>query len=157
MKILLAIDDSKYSEAAVNAVIDQANPADTVVKLLHVLEPFPVGLAEGLGSKQSPDFTAARLELRKEANEFLAKTAERLRSAGLETAYSLEEGEAREVILDYAGRWPADLIVVGSHGRKGLDRFLIGSVSDAVIRHAPCSVEIARTRTVANRKGKART
>jgi nucleotide-binding universal stress UspA family protein len=48
------------------------------------------------------------------------------------------------VILDTAAKWHADLIVIGSHGRKGLDRFLLGSVSEAVARHAPCSVQIVR-------------
>lgn len=48
------------------------------------------------------------------------------------------------VILDCATEWRADLIVVGSHGRKGVTRFVLGSVSEAVARHAHCSVEIAR-------------
>jgi nucleotide-binding universal stress UspA family protein len=47
-------------------------------------------------------------------------------------------------IVDRAAEWHADLIVLGSHGRHGLDRFLIGSVSEYVARHAPCSVEIVR-------------
>jgi nucleotide-binding universal stress UspA family protein len=53
-------------------------------------------------------------------------------------------GGAKEVILDEAERWGADLIVVGSHGHHGLRRFLLGSVSRAVASHARCSVEIVR-------------
>jgi nucleotide-binding universal stress UspA family protein len=56
----------------------------------------------------------------------------------------VEKGDPRAVIVDHAARWNADLIVLGSHGFKGLDRLLIGSVSEAVLRHAPCSVEIVR-------------
>jgi len=144
LKILLAIDDSKYSEAATEAVLAHARPANTEIRLLHVLEPFPVALAEALGSKDFPDFTAARTKLRSQVSGLLARTADRFRSAGFVISYSLGEGDARETILDYATRWPADLVVVGSHGRKGLDRFLTGSVSEAVMRHAPCSVEIVR-------------
>jgi nucleotide-binding universal stress UspA family protein len=54
------------------------------------------------------------------------------------------EGEPREEILAMAEAWPADAIVVGSHGRKGLDRVLLGSVSDGVVRHAACSVMVVR-------------
>ena len=54
----------------------------------------------------------------------------------------------KEAILDEASRWNADLIVVGSHGRGGIDRFLLGSVSEAVALHATCSVEIIRQKAL---------
>lgn len=147
MNILVAIDDSKFSEAAANAVIAQAKTSGTEVRLLHVLEPFPTALAEKMGSKEVPDFPSARLKLRDQATDLLTKTTEKFRSAGFKTSYFVEEGDAREVILEYAQRWPADLIVVGSHGRKGMNRFLMGSVSEAVTRYARCSVEIVRLRS----------
>jgi nucleotide-binding universal stress UspA family protein len=56
------------------------------------------------------------------------------------------KGYPKQVILDDAERWEADLIVVGSHGRRGLTRLLLGSVSQAVAAHAGCCVEIVRTR-----------
>jgi len=147
MNILVAIDDSKFSEAAANAVIAQMKTDGTEIRLLHVLAPFPVALAEKMGSNDSPDFPAARLKLRDQANELLTKTEEEFRSAGFKTIHFVEEGDAREVILEHAERWPADLIVVGSHGRKGMNRFLMGSVSEAVARYARCSVEIVRVHT----------
>ena len=147
MNILVAIDDSKFSEAAANTVIGQAKPNGTEVRLLQVLEPFPVPLAERMGSKDYPDFAGARLKLRNQARETLAKTAERFRSAGFEASVLVDEGDPREVILDYAERWPADLIVVGSHGRKGMNRFLMGSVSEGVARYARCSVQVVRIRS----------
>ena len=55
-------------------------------------------------------------------------------------------GEPRAVILDTAKEWEADLIVLGSHGKRGVDRFLLGSVSEAVAIHAPCSVRVVRTK-----------
>ena len=147
MNILVAIDESKFSEAAANAVIGQAKPNGTEVRLLQVLEPFPVALAETMGSKDYPDFASARLKLRNQARETLAKTAERFRSAGFKASVLVDEGDPREVILDYAERWAADLIVVGSHGRKGMNRFLMGSVSEAVARYARCSVQVVRIRS----------
>jgi nucleotide-binding universal stress UspA family protein len=61
-----------------------------------------------------------------------------------EVAGDIIEGHPKQVLLDEAEKWGADLIVVGSHGRRGLDRFLLGSVSQAVALHARCSVEIVR-------------
>ena len=146
MKILLALDGSKFSEAATNIVITQIKAKDTKVHLLHVVDPFPARLAGNKGSQETPDFVAARLEQRDYAKELLSRATEKLRSAGFEVTSAVEEGDARDAILNHAERWRADLIVVGSHGRKGLDRFLIGSVSEAVARHARCSVEIVRIR-----------
>jgi len=148
MRILLALDDSKCSEAATNALIAQVRTKNTEVRLPHVVEPFPVSLARRMGSRESPDFVAARSERRARAKELLARAAEKLRSAGFKVTALVKEGEARSVILDHAETWHADLIVVGSHGRKALDRFLIGSVSEAVARHARCSVEIVRIHAV---------
>ena len=107
--------------------------------MLYVLEEFPQALAEKLGSNTFPDFTRARIELRNEAKEFLERTQEMLRSAG--SCLLLEDGEPQEIILDEAERWPADLIFVGSHGRKGIRRFLMGSTAEAVARY---SVQILR-------------
>jgi nucleotide-binding universal stress UspA family protein len=56
----------------------------------------------------------------------------------------LFSGHPKEVILDEAEKWDADLIVVGSHGYRGWQRFLLGSVSQAIASHAPCSVQIVR-------------
>jgi nucleotide-binding universal stress UspA family protein len=79
-----------------------------------------------------------------QAKALVEETAQRLRAAGLNVSTVVEEGDPKTNIIDHAAHWHADLIVLGSHGRKGIDRFLLGSVSEAVVRHAPCSVEIVR-------------
>jgi nucleotide-binding universal stress UspA family protein len=149
MKLLLAIDDSKFAEAAIQAVISQVRQDHTQVLVLHALDwsdfmptPFPVVGAQ-------PMFSVPRLESiievqTQRAHDLVKIAAERLRSAGFEASTSVVEGDPKMVILDCATEWRADLIVVGSHGRKGVTRFLLGSVSEAVARHAHCSVEIAR-------------
>jgi nucleotide-binding universal stress UspA family protein len=147
MRILLALDGSKHSAAVRDALIAQANASDAEVHLLHVVEPFPIDLAQKLGSRDSPDFAAARLEQREWAKEMLAQAAGMLSSAGFKVTSSIEEGDARSIILDRAATWDTDLIMVGSHGRIGLVQVLMGSVSDAVARHAGCSVEIVRVRS----------
>ena len=148
MRILLALDDSECSTGAMDSLIAQFKTKDATVRLLHVVEPFPERLAKRRGSRQSPDFVAARVEQRKLAEKLLSRATEKLRTAGFIVTSSVEEGDARDVILHHAENWGADLIMVGSHGRTGLVHFLMGSVSEAVARHAGCSVEIVRIQPV---------
>lgn len=146
MKILLEIDDSEFSEAAIEAVIRQATPQETEVKVLHVIEPIPIypnGQAWGYG----PEASQVLKEQRNEAEELVARAGQTLREKSFKVMTAIEEGNPKEVIIDSAAEWHADLIVVGSHGRKGLDRFFMGSVSDAVARHAHCSVQIVRVQS----------
>ena len=151
MKILLAIDDSKFSEAAIRMVVAQNRPQDTEVLVLHVLESieiiFPQLAAEyssGYYPPEPVDLDKLREQRRKPTRELVADTAEKLRCAGFPVDTTVTEGDARDEIIDKAAEWHADLIVVGSHGRKGFDRFLLGSVSEFVTRHARCSVQIVR-------------
>ena len=146
MRILLALDDSKFSEAVTNALITQTKTEGVEVRLIHVIEPFPASLAKKLGSRAAPDFVAARQDLREQGRKLLGRAAQKLRSLGFKVSSSVEEGDARDIILNDAESWNANLIMVGSHGRTGLDRLLMGSVSETVARYAVCSVEIVRIR-----------
>jgi nucleotide-binding universal stress UspA family protein len=140
MKILVAVDDSKFSEAALQAVIAQFSPQGTEVLVLHVVE--PVTLAPP--PQMSPSYTP-ELEMRvKEGQELVEREVQKLRAAGFETHGAVETGDIRGKILDAAAESGTDLIVLGSHGRKGVQRFLLGSVAENVARHAPCSVQIVR-------------
>lgn len=149
MKLLLAIDDSKFSEAVIHAAVAQRDPASTEIMVLHVLDwsdlmpsPFPVVGAQPMYSSTELESIIKSTTAR--AHELVRTVVDRLRSAKFEAQASVREGNPKSVILDCAAEWKADLIIVGSHGRRGVSRFLLGSVSEAVARHAHCSVEIAR-------------
>ena len=144
MKILLAVEDFRRAETVRKAMIAQFKTDGTEVRLVHALEPFPVGLAEEMGGSGSPDFVAARDRQRERLQKIFSEGSDALRSAGFHVTSSVGEGDARNVILDCAEEWGADLIVVCSDRQKGLKRFLLGSVAEAVARHAHCSVEIIR-------------
>lgn len=147
LRVLLAVDDSEYSQAAVNAVIAQVGPEGAEVKLLRVFEPLSLGDAAEMGIQQYPDFAAAIAKSRDQAIGELLKSAEKLQTAGFKVTHRLaEEGYPRDVILDCSEQWGAGLIVLGSHARKGVRRLLMGSVSEAVSRYAACSTEIVRHR-----------
>ena len=136
MKILLAVDDSKFSEAAIQAVITRHQRPGTEIKVLHVIDlglPIQTSYAERF-----------RQQFLKQGEALVARAAKRLQAEGLSVVTAVEEGNPKTSIIDNAERWQADLVVLGSHGRTGLEHFLMGSVADAVARHAPCSVEIVR-------------
>lgn len=143
MKILLAIDDSKYSDAATAALLQTARPQETEVRVIHVVEPPtpPLG-AQDWG--QIPIYVEIVKEEHARAKDIVARTTETLRAAGFKASFAVGDGSPKGVILQEAADWHADLIVVGSHGRRGLDKFLLGSVSEAVAGHARCSVLIVR-------------
>jgi nucleotide-binding universal stress UspA family protein len=140
MRILLAIDDSRFSEAAANSVVRQFRPEDTEVRVLHVVEPIAISEPP----QMSPGYFPELEEQLPEARELVDRVSITLSSAAFRVTASVAEGDARTIILQEAKEWHADLIVLGSHGRKGLGRFFLGSVSEAVARHAHCSVEIVR-------------
>jgi nucleotide-binding universal stress UspA family protein len=143
MKILLAIDESEYSEAAVKMMVAQNSPSNTEVRVLHVVEPPSLLLGREMGA-HDPEFEAVWNALREQAKALAEKTTGILRNAGYKVTPALEEGDPKSKIIDVSAEWKADLIVLGSHGRKGLSRFLMGSVAESVARHASCSVEIVR-------------
>ena len=143
MKILLAIDESDFSQAAIQAVSAQARPQGTEVRILHVLEPPSLLLGREMGAND-PEFEAVWKALQDQAMALVEKTEAKLRAAGFSVSPALQEGDPKSKIIDVAKQWKADLIVLGSHGRKGLQRFLMGSVAESVVRHAECSVEIVR-------------
>jgi nucleotide-binding universal stress UspA family protein len=143
MKILLPIDDSKFSEAAMQTVIAQVHSKDTEVHVLHVVEPPSLLVARDMGGYDST-LEAVWDEETKQAEILVAKAAETLRSHGITATTAVQQGDPKSLIIDASEAWHADLIVLGSHGRKALDHFLMGSVSEATARHARCSVEIVR-------------
>jgi nucleotide-binding universal stress UspA family protein len=144
MKIMLAIDDSSCSQAAVRAVPAQFRSESTEVRILSVVEPISVYVSADAFPHFTPQVMEIEDERKTQANDLVNRVAKDLQAAGFKTSQLVDFGDAKTIIIDDATKWGADVIVLGSHGWKGLNRFLLGSVSDAVARHAPCSVEIVR-------------
>jgi nucleotide-binding universal stress UspA family protein len=142
MKVIAAVDDAVGLEAIASKVIAQLKPAGTEIRLVHVVDPFPVAIAERLGSREHPDFEAARSKERRESAGIVEQAAAVLRAAGFDVSFSLAEGDVSSILIEQANDWPADLIMIGSHARSGLRRLLHGSVSDAVAHQVSCPVEI---------------
>jgi nucleotide-binding universal stress UspA family protein len=147
-KILVATDGSEFSAAALRSVRGRPWPAGSQLKVISVPEFILAkdpSYLETHRVKEFGDLGAASIE---DAKNCIAAAREILSGSPLTVAAELPEYEDRpyQVILHEADAWHADLIVVGSHGRSGFDRVVMGSVSEAVALHAKCSVEIVRER-----------
>jgi nucleotide-binding universal stress UspA family protein len=136
----MGVDDSKYSEDVMQTIVTQFRSEHTEVRVLHVLQP-----SAPAPPQMAPGYAPELDDQKKLALALVERIAGELRSAGFTVDTAVEVGDIRERILDSAAEWGADLIVVGSHGRRGVQRFLLGSVAEFVARHAKCSVEIVRT------------
>ncbi len=144
MKLLLAVDESPFSQKAVQSVIDDFRPKDTQVQVVNVIEPIGAYFSAEWFPHLTPYTEKVEQEREKQANALVESVCAKLGKAGFRNSKIILRGDARAAILDRASEWKPDLIVVGSHGLKGLNRLLMGSVSEAVVRHAPCSVQIVR-------------
>ena len=145
MNVLLAIEDCKFSEAATRSLASRADLRDAQVVVLEVVEPLVFGVPPQVAPGYLPKLAAHEQEQLKQANATVKHAAELLHKAGFKHVEPrVVEGDVRTSILNTAAESHADLIMVGSHGRKGLQNFLLGSVAESVARHAPCSVTIVR-------------
>jgi nucleotide-binding universal stress UspA family protein len=140
-RVLLAVDASTFSEAACRMLIEQVQP-ETEVQVLNVVQPMNVLTAREMGDYSFVERIYA--DETKQARVLVDAIAARLREKRVSLITEVAQGDPKSEILDASETWKADLIVVGSHGRTGLERFLLGSMSEVVGRHARCSVEVVR-------------
>jgi nucleotide-binding universal stress UspA family protein len=145
MKILLATDGSSFSQAAVRELLHRPWPANTEVRVISVAHPSPL-LQDPLLIVAACHYDSLREE-RKRAEQDTAAAAGEItkQSPELQVTTEILEGPPKKRIVEEAERWHADLILMGSHGRGAVERFLLGSVAQAVVQHAPCSVEVVRS------------
>lgn len=145
MKILIAVDGSPISDAAVIEVAQRPWPPGSEVKIISVAE-WPAG--QGVRGSLPPDMLN---EFEQTSRDHAGEIADRAiatfrenESQVMPISKAVAVDSAKDGIIEEAELWGADLIVVGSHGYRGYKRFLLGSVSQAVAAQAKCSVEIVR-------------
>jgi nucleotide-binding universal stress UspA family protein len=140
MKVLIGIDDSKFAAEIATAFVAQFRAETTEVLVLHVLQPLGLSAPPEMSMGYAPELA----DLKQPAQELVQRIADQLHAAGFKAETAVEVGDVRESILDSASEWRADLILLGSHGMRGIQRFLLGSVAEFVALHAKCSVQIVR-------------
>ncbi|MGB3492726.1 MAG: universal stress protein [Elainellaceae cyanobacterium] len=160
-RILVAVDHTEASNSLVERAITLAAATKAQVLLLHVLSPDEEG-SPGMpiypNLSYSPSLDEAVLEAyRKRWETFQQKNLSQLEAYvcraqehDVKAEHVQRPGSPGKIICDVASSWNADLILMGSHGRSGLSQLLLGSVSNYVTHHAPCSVMLARGNKVAS-------
>jgi nucleotide-binding universal stress UspA family protein len=146
MRILLATDGSDFSLRAAQSIAERPWPDDTEFRIASVVERvMPAAnpwYAAGAVARRRDEVSAKNCEdAVSSAEQIVAQT-------GFKTETAVLDGNPKKRIVEDATEWGADLVVVGSHGRRGLTRYLLGSVSEAVAMRAHCSVEVIRDRTL---------
>lgn len=151
-KILVAVDRSPLSKSIFDTAVSLAKTTGANLMLLHVLSPqeseypiLPVNTYDPLVNELDYDrYHQKHAEYELEGLQFLQNLTEEATKAGIDTEHTQLSGNSGRMICELANNWSADLIVVGSRGLKGLKEMFLGSVSNYVTHHAPCSVLIVR-------------
>ena len=150
MNVLLAIDGSPYSSTALAQLADFPLPDSSPVSLIHVTdleEDFGVtswSQSNGRNREVPEDLLNLITHQNNIGNLILREGEHRLSKAGKSTQTILASGHIASTILDAAEHQLTDLVVVGSRGLSGIKRYMLGSVSQKLVRHAPCSVLVIR-------------
>ena len=147
-KIAVAVDGSKTSDTALDEAIKLAGEMGSTLLLLHVCEEVPVMWeADGVNVAPIQDIMKAIADA---AKALLEKCKKRVASQGIAVETKLVESAGDRlggVISQEAQKWNADLLVVGTHGRKGIEHLLMGSVAEGAIRTAAMPVLLVRAKT----------
>lgn len=144
--VLVPVDFSDCSDSVVRHAADLAGPHGAALVLLHAIA-LPVGLEVGAKTVDARGLSVPVMtQLRDEASIRMAPLLELVREQGVAVRARIVNGPPAARALEEAERLPADLIVLGSHGRTGVRRLILGSVSEEVVRHANVPVVTVRSR-----------
>jgi nucleotide-binding universal stress UspA family protein len=150
-KILVAINTSEIGQQVFDQALSLAKATNAELMILHVLSPFderyptPPGIAtDGI----YPPFTTDDVNyylgqwesLKREGIEFLTLLTNKAIAQGVNAEHTQEFGDPGRMICEVAGKWQADVVILGRRGLSGIKEFFLGSVSNYVLHHAPCSV-----------------
>jgi nucleotide-binding universal stress UspA family protein len=145
-RIMVAVDESFMTGKVLDNAIELARLSGAKLAICHAVDETIFAHRE-VEMMLPNSVGKAEYRLRLGAQGFLGKAAETARAAGVEAEIRLIESETRHVsdmLADAASEWQADLLVVGTHGRRGMERFFVGSVAERLVRKAGTSLLLVR-------------
>ncbi len=143
VKVLVGVDESEYSSAAIRYITEAAWPKTAQFLVLSAAPPVFIGPGDAV-----PPRALTEMVRQEDARhvELADRVAARLREGGRSAEARMVRGDPRIALVDAARAEEADLIIIGSHGRTGFKKLLLGSVASHVVAHAPCSVLVIKER-----------
>ncbi len=152
-RILVAIDSSENNKFVFDAAVSLAKATNASLMLLHVLSENESGYPllptysyyPMVDDRDLAIYRQQLAEYQKLGLDLLQKLTAKATEAGVTTEYNQLTGNPGRTICELADTWQADLVVVGSRGLKGIKEMFLGSVSNYVTHHTPCSILIVRT------------
>ena len=141
--IVVAIDFSESTPAIIAQGSTLAQATLSKLWLIHIAAPEPDFVGYKTGPQTERDHIAHKLH---SEHRQIQQWAEELRQKGIEAVALLVQGQTVKTLLEEADKLKTDLIVVGSHGKTGLYKVLVGSISEGILRHANCPVLVVPTR-----------
>lgn len=142
-RIVVGADGSKYSQRAVQFLLRLPLPKEARMTVVSVVPPLPIEAGPNSGLMPSI-LEQVRGPLEKEARKVAMRVVEHIHDNGFETTAEIAHGHVGHEIVKLAESVRAELVVVGSRGLTGTTRYLMGSVSDNVVKYAPCPVLVVR-------------
>jgi nucleotide-binding universal stress UspA family protein len=141
--ILVPTDFSKYSYKALDLAVDVAKHNNAKIQLLHVVDIIQQCAADYC--LPSADVVSLRGQIKKTSDANLKKMIDKFKKEGIAILGDVKEGVPYEEIMKAQKAKKADLIIMSAHGRTGLKKYLIGSVTDKVIKGSPCNVVVVKS------------
>lgn len=145
-RILVAIDDSSTSAKALDEAVNLARVLGAALCIAHVADEGPI-TQHGMGLGTYIDIDKVKAEIRQGGNNLLDAAQAKAAAQGLQAERILIESTRRrvaEALADAVQAWGADLVVIGTHGRRGFERLLVGSVAENLVRIAATSLMLVR-------------
>jgi nucleotide-binding universal stress UspA family protein len=150
-RILVAVDNSPISQKVFNEAVTLAKATNANLMLIHIISPFEESYLNSTGIHQIgyyPSFSGNNIdyymgaweELKQQGIKYLQSLCEESNKLGITTEFTQNLGDPGKIICEFANTWNGDLIIIGRRGYRGLNEFFLGSVSNYVLHHAPCSV-----------------
>ena len=140
-KILVAVDGAPISAHAADIAAELVQLAGAEMAFVHVIDAELVNAAD-TGIQPDVFVASAKEDARKLIDDFRKRLPQQMAALDF-----VPIGAPHTEIVNAARDWPVDLIVIGSHGRGGIKRALLGSVAESVMRNAPCPVLVVRAKT----------
>ncbi|WP_420472651.1 universal stress protein [Noviherbaspirillum sp. ST9] len=145
-RIFVAIDDSSTSQKALDEAINLASALGAALCVATATDEGPL-TQHGMGLGSYIDVDKVKDEMRAASTTLLQQAVAKAATAGCTAEHMLIPPSSRrvaEMIAEAAGQWNADLVVVGTHGRRGVERLLVGSVAENLVRIATTSLMLVR-------------